>query len=106
MKMPAHKKYEVTDEDLRLTIELVKERDRLLALANEQAEIMRDAEREMIRLRREARDLSNRSIAEKIEIGEHTVWRISNCQIMQDAIEAIDPEFYFSRARDDERFAV
>lgn len=103
--MPAPKKPELLTEDLILIIGLIKERDKLYAMADIEADMMQAHKKAMVSLRNQARALSCKNIAEKFGIGEHTVTRIANAQIMQDEIEAVDPVFYFANVRDDERLS-
>lgn len=103
--MPAPKKTEVSAEDLVLIIGLIKERNKLYALADIEAEKMQTHKKAMVSMRNQARALSCQNIADKFDIGEHTVTRIANAKIMQDEIEAVDPVFYFSNVRDGERLS-
>ncbi len=97
--MPAHKKFEISDDDLRLVISLIKERNRLYDEAKKQEEILRHHEKQMLQLRSEARMLSCKHIAEKIELNKDIVFKISTCQMLRDEIDAVDPDFYFENAR-------
>ncbi len=96
--MPAKKIFNVSTEDIRLCIELLKERDRLYAEADRLAEIVNETERRMVNLRRQARALSCQDIAQKLDLNKDIVFRISKRTYMPDEIEIIDPEYFFSKS--------
>lgn len=89
-----NKPLSLPESDLRLIIELIKERNRLRALANEYAEKEMHYRKLMIETRRKVADLSNENIAEKFGLKKDSVFRIGHCKACPEDIKAIDPDFY------------
>lgn len=92
--MPAHKIFDLSDGDLKIAMDLLIERDRCYELADKHAAKMREHQKEMLRLRREARELSCQDIAEKLEANKDIIFSISKCKYRPDDLQRINPDFY------------
>lgn len=95
--MKRYSKSVVSDDDLRIIIDLFKNREAIRKEADEKMQLSKSLESEAIKLRAEADKICNREIAEKFDLHKDFVWQLSRGQRMKERVRNIDPEFYMSR---------
>lgn len=91
------RKYTPSFDDIKLIVELIKERDRLYSSAEACSRQIEELTRARAEYRRQARLLTCETIAEKFELNKDVVYCVSKCISFKPEIRRIDPSFFESK---------